>query len=141
MPKHAIERDRIDYDFNVFCPEIYSAKTGKSHWKPTNWKIAFRDYGEGFGGNDLDKFTMTLPKDFVRRIGLDEFAKGSTAGGSKYIPKYRKLEGWLDSALDGWLDADSFFNLYSEHFDERIIAHFAKMPEYRDELKGTSDKG
>ena len=121
-------KTRIDWDLNVWCPEQWYGD--ETHWDHDLWKINARVYGHGENIFDTE-YIITLLEKEARDIGLVEWAKYSSTPAKG---KATDLDDWLDAGLDGWIDLDTFMELYRDRLSERVLEFLETLPQYMEDL-------
>jgi hypothetical protein len=123
MQRRKKMRTLIDYDVNVYCPELLDGDV--SRYDSRYWRMAFRNYRTL---EDLD-WGIQLPDELITAIGLDKLAQ---TGGYDGFPQ---LETWMDGGLDCWIDLDSFITLYAEKIPQTMWVELSKLPKYEEEME------
>lgn len=116
-------RALIDWDVNVYCPELLDG--GEGHYDSRYWRMAFRNYRTL---EDLD-WGIQLPDELITAIGLDKLAETGSYEG------FPELETWMDDGLDCWIDLESFITLYADKIPQKMWVELSKLPKYEEEME------
>ena len=119
-------KTKIDWDLNVWCPEQWYGD--ESFHDKDLWKINARIYGEDIIDTD---YTITLLEKEAKAIGLVEWAEFAQSPSRN---KVNALDDWLDWGLDGWIDLNTFMDLYRDRLSERVLEFLERLPMYIEDL-------
>ncbi|NBU99937.1 MAG: hypothetical protein EBS31_00480 [Burkholderiaceae bacterium] len=107
-------KELIDWDLNIFMPELYDAEADDYYYDPASWKIHVYAY-RGSEHNEWDD-PVDLTAEEIQSLGLNR-------------------DDYFKDEVDVWYGLDGFRLEYWDKMSDRLKEYFDKLPKYWEDMR------